>query len=168
MSPVLQCTRPVQHSEGPGWGLLSQFSTFRYFPNFSTSPKYMPTIEYHVDIWQVSPQLSCGDTCQIWMWFKECNRIENFAYRDIDRRSCSNPHPSLVGESGSLVSMAQGHRSSFIKGCLPHGVQCSPINYTQGFVFLCFVVVISVIFSGLTSFPRFFRVVSLPLGMWYL
>ena len=74
-----------------GWGLLSRFTPFRYFPNFSTSPKYLLAIEYHVHIWQVSPQLSCGDTCQIWMRFKECNRyfcdIEKCAYREIDERS---------------------------------------------------------------------------------
>ena len=46
-----------------GWGLLSQFPPFRYFRNFSSSPKYMLAIVYHVHIWQVSPQLSCGDTC---------------------------------------------------------------------------------------------------------
>ena len=57
-----------------GWGLLRRFPPFRYFPNFSTSPKYVLAIEYHVHIWQVSPQLSCGDTCQIWIRFKECNR----------------------------------------------------------------------------------------------
>ena len=28
---------------------------------------------YQVHIWQVSPQLSCGDTCQIWTWFKWFN-----------------------------------------------------------------------------------------------
>ena len=80
-----------------GWGLLTRFPPFRYFPNFSTSPKYMLAIEYHVHIWQVLPQLSCGDTCHIWMWFKECNRyfceIDNFAYGEIDERSFSNPHP---------------------------------------------------------------------------
>ena len=27
------------------------------------------TIEYHLHIWQMSPQLSCGDTCQIWRRF---------------------------------------------------------------------------------------------------
>ena len=48
-----------------GWGLLSQFPPFRYFPNCSTMPKNMLTIEYNVYIWQVSPQLSCGGTCQI-------------------------------------------------------------------------------------------------------
>ena len=53
-----------------GWGLLSQFPPFRYFLKFSASPKYMWAIVHHVHIWQVLPQLSCGDTCQIWMWCK--------------------------------------------------------------------------------------------------
>ena len=57
-----------------GWGLLSQFPLFHYLLNFSASPKYMLAIEYHIHIWQVSPQLSCRDTCQIWMWCKESNR----------------------------------------------------------------------------------------------
>ena len=80
-----------------GWGLLSQFPLFLYFPNFSASPEYMLAIEYHVHIWQVSLQLSCGDTCQIWMWCKEFNRyfdrIENFAYGEINERNFSNLHP---------------------------------------------------------------------------
>ena len=80
----------------PGVGLLSRIPLFYYFHNFSTSPKYMLAIEYHVHIWQLS-QLSCGDTCQIWMRFKECSRyfceIEKFAYGEIDERSFSNPHP---------------------------------------------------------------------------
>ena len=53
-----------------GVGLLSQFPPFRYFPNFSEWPKHTLAIEYPVHIWQVSPQLSCGGTCQIWMWLK--------------------------------------------------------------------------------------------------
>ena len=48
-----------------GWGLLRQFSTFRYFPKFSAMSKHTLAIEYHVYIWQVSPQLSCGGTLQI-------------------------------------------------------------------------------------------------------
>ena len=51
-----------------GWGLLSQLPPFRYFPHFLTSPKHTLAIGYHVDIWRVSPQLSCGDTCQKVMW----------------------------------------------------------------------------------------------------
>ena len=80
-----------------GWGLLSQFPPFRYFPNFSALSKHPFVLEYHVYIWQVSPQLSCGDSCQIWMWLKESNsyfcKIENFAYGEINERSFSNPHP---------------------------------------------------------------------------
>ena len=86
-----------------GWGLLSQFSPFRYFPHFPLLSKQTLAIEYHVYIWQVSPQLSCGDTCQIWMWFKESNRyfckIENFAYGEISERSFSNPHPWQIHDN---------------------------------------------------------------------
>ena len=87
-----------------GWGLLSQFPPFRYFPKFSSLSKHTLTVKYRVYIWQVSPQLSCGDTCQIWMWFEESNmyfcEIENFAYGEINERSFSNPHPrSLLVEA---------------------------------------------------------------------
>ena len=67
----------------------------------------MLAIEYYVHIWQVLPQLSCGGTCHIWMWFKECNwyfcEIENFAYGEIDERSFSNPHPSSVNSQAGSV-----------------------------------------------------------------
>ena len=62
----------------------------------------MLAIEYPVYIWQVLPQLSCGDTCQIWTWFEESNmyfcHIENFAYGEINERSFSNPHPRAASE----------------------------------------------------------------------
>ena len=81
-----------------GWGLLNQFPPLRYFPNFSSLSKHTLTVKYRIYIWQVSPQLSCGDTCQIWMWFDESNMYfcvtENFAYGKINERSFSNPHPS--------------------------------------------------------------------------
>ena len=83
-----------------GWGLLSQFPLFCYFPNFSELSKYWLPMEYHVHIWQMSLQLSCGDICQIWMWFGESNMyfcsIENFANREINEQSFSNPHPCPV------------------------------------------------------------------------
>ena len=31
--------------------------------------KALFTCVYHLHIWQVSLQLSCSDTCQIWLWF---------------------------------------------------------------------------------------------------
>ena len=54
-----------------GWGLLNQFPTFRYFPIFSAIQKHWSPIEHHVHIRQMSPQLSGGDTRQMWMGFKE-------------------------------------------------------------------------------------------------
>ena len=52
------------------WGLLSLFCLFCYSPLLlSLSRNWLP-MEYYVYIWQVSPQLSCGDTWQIWTWFK--------------------------------------------------------------------------------------------------
>ena len=53
-----------------GLGLVSQFSPFRYFPNFSKWSKQQLLVWYQVHIWQVSPQLSCRDTRQIWTWLK--------------------------------------------------------------------------------------------------
>ena len=56
----------------------------------------LPT-EYHVYIWRVAPQLSCGDTYQIWMWLEEYNRkffkITYFAYGEINQRNFSDPYP---------------------------------------------------------------------------
>ena len=86
-----------------GWGLLGQFSRFRYFPNFSSLSKHTLAVKYRVYIWHVSPQLSCGDTCQMSMWFEESNmyfcKIENFASGEINERNFSNPHPCLVARS---------------------------------------------------------------------
>ena len=48
-----------------GWGFLSWFPLFRFFLIFSVLLKHMLAFDYHAYIWQVSPQLSCGDTCQI-------------------------------------------------------------------------------------------------------
>ena len=77
-----------------------QFPPFRYFLNFSSLSKHTSTVKYRIYIWQVSPQLSCGDTCQIWMWFEESNmyfcEAENFAYGEINERSFSNPQMTLT------------------------------------------------------------------------
>ena len=54
-------------------GLLNQFPIFRYFSNVSPLLKHWLPIAYHFHIWQVSPQLSCGDTSQICKWFQESN-----------------------------------------------------------------------------------------------
>ena len=45
-----------------GW--LRQFPPFRHFSKFSSLWIYTSAVEYHIYIWQVSLQLSCGDTCR--------------------------------------------------------------------------------------------------------
>ena len=45
-----------------------------FFCFFSEVSKHSLLITYYVHIWQVSPQLSFGDTCQIWTWFNAYNR----------------------------------------------------------------------------------------------
>ena len=56
----------------------------------------------------MSPQLGCGDTCQIWMWFEESNRyfckIEKFAYGEINERGFSNPHSEVVTPTELLLT----------------------------------------------------------------
>ena len=80
-----------------GWGLLSQFLPLRYFSNSWGSWEHTPTIEYHVCICKVSPQLSCGETYQIWMWFREYKgyfyKIDNFTCGEVNERGFSNPYP---------------------------------------------------------------------------
>ena len=45
-------------------------------------------------------QLSCSDTCQIWMWCKESNgyfgKIENLAYGEFKEWILSNPTPDIL------------------------------------------------------------------------
>ena len=49
----------------PGWGLLSEFPPFHYFPNFAALCKYALAIQCRVYIWLESPKFCCGDTSQI-------------------------------------------------------------------------------------------------------
>ena len=54
----------------PDVGVTKSIFPFRYFPNSSERTKHLLHVWYHVGIWQVSPQLSCGDIWQIWTWLK--------------------------------------------------------------------------------------------------
>ena len=58
-----------------------------------------------------SPQLSCGDICQIWQWLKESYKyfckIENFHNEEILKRSFNNPHlrsPPLIRPNYRKIS----------------------------------------------------------------
>ena len=50
---------------GSGVGVTKPISSVPLFSEFLEMSKESLAIEYHVYIWQVSPQLSCGDICQI-------------------------------------------------------------------------------------------------------
>ena len=80
---------------GHGWGVLKLFSLI--------SPLSRLTKFYvcsnHIYIWQVTPQLRCGNTCQIWMWYsagKQCfEKISN-----AENWLSNPPHPREVPYMG--------------------------------------------------------------------
>ena len=64
-----------------GWGLLKLRSLISPQANFSILPKYLLDYLHHMHIWQVSPQLSCGNTWQIWTWYT----ISNMYFGDAEK-----------------------------------------------------------------------------------
>ena len=91
---------PCHEANLLGVEVTKHISSVPLFSDFLALLKHTLYNQYHVYIWRVSAQLSCGDICQIWMWFKESDsyicKIENFAYGEINERSFSNPHPRLL------------------------------------------------------------------------
>ena len=69
--------------------------SFRYFPDISPLPKHWLPIEYHFYIWQASPQLSCGDSCQIWMRLQEANWYLIFLTEESTNGALVTPAPGL-------------------------------------------------------------------------
>ena len=84
----------------------------------------MLAIEYHVHIWKVSPHLSCGETCQIWMWYKESNkyfgRIKNVAYGDINEQGSSNHIPVSPMRMGLIYIHLPHQYREMIKRYVAH------------------------------------------------
>ena len=56
-----------------GWGLLRLRSLISPLREILILQKYSLDTYNHVHICQVSPQLSCGDTCQRWTWYHSGN-----------------------------------------------------------------------------------------------
>ena len=83
-----------------GWGSQSQFSLFPYFLKFSVRPKHTLAIERHVHIWQVSPLMSCGDTCQKWIRVKKIWQVllwdENFLLTEKLTSGALVPPPRII------------------------------------------------------------------------
>ena len=84
---------------GPGVGVPKPISKVPIFFQFFTIVKTLHAwlaIEYYVHTWQVSLQLSCSDTYQIWKWKNSANRsfckIQNVLNSKIYKRDFSTPH----------------------------------------------------------------------------
>ena len=56
---------PIFKDKVQVWGLLKLRWLISPQAKFSILQKYRLDAFDHIHIWQVSPQLSCGDTCQI-------------------------------------------------------------------------------------------------------
>ena len=99
-----RCCSGIPGGWGWGWGRwwgwwwcwgIKPISSVPLFSHFRVI-NILLSMEHHVHIWQVSPQLSCGDNCLIWMWFEESSmyycKMENFPNGEINEPSFSNPH----------------------------------------------------------------------------
>ena len=62
-----------------------------------SNPSDLPCLN-HIHTWQASPQLSCGDICQIWMWYSKSDEYFNiWKIGYIDKMDWfSNPTPGLA------------------------------------------------------------------------
>ena len=65
----------------PGVGVTKLRSLISPLAKFSILSKYLLDYLHHIHIWQVSPQLSCGNTCQIWTWYT----IANMYFGDAEK-----------------------------------------------------------------------------------
>ena len=110
-----------------GWGLLSWFSPFRYFSNFSEQSKHWLPAWHHVIVWQVWPQLSCGGTRRIWMWLKVsnlyfCQKSKSPVTEKSTNRFSVTPTPARRQPvSGTMILPIGNHRrnlnrNTFLKG----------------------------------------------------
>ena len=121
-----------------GVGVTKPIFSVPLFSRFSVIVKKTLAIEYRVYIWQLSPQLSCGDTCQIWRWFMEWNRyfckIENFAYGEISERSFSNPHLKSARDKSVYLSHphpGRNYLAKFSRSCLQSWINIAKCGHQK-------------------------------------
>ena len=97
----------------------------------------MLAIEYHVHICQVSPQLSCGDTSQIWMWYKESNRyfcrIKILLTEKLTNRAFVTPTPGLP-----TIKEFLNLNCTLCQGMVLKYIQVSSEESSKGWYYLSF------------------------------
>ena len=98
ISPITMklCTRQDTTSLHESAGLFSQYISFCHFSDLSSLSRHWTSIDHSLFIWHVSPQLSCGDTCQIWMWFKYLTSHFIRSKISLAERNFSKPHSCYV------------------------------------------------------------------------
>ena len=109
--PWSEPTIPLKAEIG-GQGHYTNSFVHNFSPFSEFRKQCFPHI-FHVHIWQVSPQPSCGDTCQIWSWFKRSSRHfckihsvlngEGNELRFNDPHVCRTQHTLSQNKSQSVV-----------------------------------------------------------------
>ena len=89
------------------WGRLNHFIIFVNYFRISKNCLFLTT--YHFHIWQVSPQLSCGDTWQIWKWWKW--------FSEPKRCFCKVGKPPN-GETSDVIMSTMASKSPASRLCL--------------------------------------------------
>ena len=90
--------------------------------------KALFTCVYHLHIWQVSPQLSCSDTCQIWLWFnrsiKYYDKSQFLKWRKLTGFFWYSPPQLHIPMQATLEWFSQ-HES--ISGPVAANIACSQV-----------------------------------------
>ena len=81
--------------------LRSQTSLWGTFPGFFFFQNYLLDLLNHAHIWQASPQLSCGDTCQTRPWYQ--TRGQRFDHHGKSRKSTNGAEQFSIPPSHSMI-----------------------------------------------------------------
>ena len=77
----------------------------------------------------MSPQLSCGNTCQTWMWYTTCNMCFDYSYWKINRmKESSLVVPKPVPLIHEMTSASNPHRRHVNSGWMKAKFYCALFN----------------------------------------
>ena len=130
--PMINLNVELQVYPGQGWGFLSQFLPFRYFPNF-------PALLKHNTYWILHLYLTGATATQLWWHLSNINVIQSIwqlllqvwkiFLTETLTNSYSNPHPRSLGCScqSNLPTYLQ---SSCLGTCCEIAPRWMPQNLT--------------------------------------
>ena len=85
----------IHYISHQGWGLLKLCSLIYLSEKYFILQHYMLhtyILQNGIHIWQVSPQLSCGDTCQIWLSYA----IPNMCFENGEKLGKNNKIEEII------------------------------------------------------------------------